>query len=167
MGTRMATRGIAGALALALSISPALAGGPSCCRGQRATGESSGCACCQQRAALDQDTAALDQNTTDQADDEPSSCCAAKHKACCASPAKAQRARHLGLAVEPPSSNCCCKARPPIQAVSETQLDLRIKHDTLVTAHVDTALKPEVHETLALHRRQGEILPAPSLQRLL
>jgi hypothetical protein len=109
----------------------------------------------------------LDQDTTDQADDEPRSCCAAKQKACCVSPAKAQSAQHLGLTVEPPSSNCCCKARPPIQAVNETQFDLRIKHDTLVTAHVDTALKPEVHETLALHRRQGEILPAPSLQRLL
>jgi hypothetical protein len=147
-------------LALALSIAPALAGGPSCCRGQGADAASSDCACCQQRAAFDQDT-------TDQADDEPRSCCAAKQQSCCASRAKAKSAPQLGLAVKPLSSNCCCKARPPIQAVSETQLDLRIKHDTLVTAHVDVALKPEVHESLALLRGQGEILPAPSLQRLL
>ena len=161
MGTRLATRCIAGALALALSIAPALAGGPSCCRGQQADGGSSGCACCQQRAAFDPDT-------TDQADDdEPRSCCAAKQQSCCASRAKAKSAPQLGLAVKPLSSNCCCKARPPIQAVSETQLDLRVKHDTLVAAHVDVALKPEVHESLALLRDQGEILPAPSLQRLL
>lgn len=161
MRTRLATRCVASALALALSIAPALAGGPSCCRGQRADSGSTGCACCQQNPALDQATA------DDAPDGQPQCCCAAKKKSCCASRAKSKSSTEPGLAVKTPSSKCCCKARPPILAVSETQLDLRIKHDTLVTARVDVALKAQVHETLALHRGQGEILPAPSLQRLL
>lgn len=163
MRSRLATRCIASALALALSVAPALAGGPSCCRGQQTQG--SGCACCQHKAGIDQ---GLDADTAAEADDEePQSCCAARQKSCCANRSKPSSTPQHGLSEKPSSSNCCCKTRPPIQAVSETQFDLRIKHDTLAAAHVDVALKAQVHETLALHRGPGEIPPATSLQRLL
>ncbi len=159
MRSLLATRCIASALALALSISPALAGGPGCCRGQAANA-ATGCPCCQQRAAAEHASA-------DSEDDEVPGCCAAKHKACCARAEEPAGSTQVGLAVQPASSKCCCKARAPLPAVSETQFDLRIKHELLATAHVDAAPKAQMYETLALHRGGHEIPPAPSLQKLL
>jgi hypothetical protein len=158
----VATRWVAATLALVLSVAPALAARTGCCqRGAAAVGESSRCGCCQ-RAPSD----------AARPEPAPASCCASQGKSCCAQQAEHEPspqndpAPQTDLAAESSPPPCCCRSNPSIPATSETQTS-RFKHDLIPSLQGDGALPSTQHLALDLLHRQGEILPAPSLQILL
>lgn len=141
-------------LVTALCAGPVSASVPSCCAKAATTGGKTSCCCAAKKAA------------------ETKSCCTKAKKSCCAHEEAAPEAdtaddaQHAGL--NQSKSSCCCKARLPQPAISESQVRSEQDSKSTLLNHDSYAVQVVPHvETRLLDAKTLQVPAGPGVQVLL